>query len=60
MLIEKTLSILDEIESKNVDKEEKVIDRGKRNKTLSEVMALKNINYKTMHMSNRIVLIKGR
>ena len=41
-------------------KKKKVIDRGKRNKTLSEVMALKNINYKTMHMSNRIVLIKGR
>ena len=36
--------MLDEIESKTVHKAEKVIDRGKRSKTLSEVKPVKNIS----------------
>ena len=36
-LIERTSSMLDEIGSKTVHKLKKVIDRGKRSKTLSEV-----------------------
>ena len=36
--------MLDEIESKTVHKAEKVIDRGKRSKTLSEVKPVENIN----------------
>ena len=35
--------MLDEIESKTVHKAEKVIDRGKRSKTLSEVKPVENI-----------------
>ena len=35
--------MLDEIESKTVHKTEKVIDRGKRSKTLSEVKPIGNI-----------------
>ena len=42
-LIEGTSSMLDEIESKTVHKAEKVIDRGKRSKTLSEVKPVENI-----------------
>ena len=41
-LIERTSSILDEIESKTVDNG-KEGDRGKRSKTLSEVKPVKNI-----------------
>ena len=36
--------MLDEIESKTVTKTKKVIDRGKRNKTLSEVNPAENIS----------------
>ena len=36
--------MLDEIESKTVHKAEKVIDRGKRSKTLSEVKPVENIS----------------
>ena len=36
--------MLDEIESKNVHKDEKVIGRAKRTKTLSEVKPVKNIS----------------
>ena len=43
-LIERTSSMLDEIESKTVHKAEKVIDRGKRSKTLSEVKPVENIS----------------
>ena len=42
-LIERTSSILDEIESKTVDNG-KEGDRGKRSKTLSEVKPVKNIS----------------
>ena len=41
---ERTSSILDEIESKTVDKDDKVIDRGKRSKTLNEVKQVENIS----------------
>ena len=37
----------DEIASKTVHKDKKVSDRGKRNKTLSEVKPVKNISKKT-------------
>ena len=43
-MIERTLSMLDETESKTVHKAEEGIDRGKRNKTLSEVKPVENIN----------------
>ena len=43
-LIERTSSVLDEIESKAVHKDEKVIDRGKGSKTLSEVKPVANIS----------------
>ena len=36
--------MLDEIESKTVQKQKKVINRGKRSKTLSEVKPVENIN----------------
>ena len=36
--------MLDEIESKTVHNAEKVIDRGKRSKTLSKVKPVENIN----------------
>ena len=36
--------MLDEIESKTVHKAEKVIDRGKRSKTLSEVKPVENVS----------------
>ena len=36
--------MLDEIESKTVDKLKKVIHRGKRSKTLSEVKPVENIS----------------
>ena len=36
--------MLDEIESKIVHKEEEMIDRGKRNKTLSEAKPVENIS----------------
>ena len=42
-LIERTSSILDEIESKTIETQ-KVIHRGKRNKTLSEVKPVENIS----------------
>ena len=38
--------MLDEIESKTVHKEKKVVHRGKRNKTLSEVKPVENISKK--------------
>ena len=38
--------MLDEIESKTVQKQKKVINRGKRSKTLSEVKPDKNISKK--------------
>ena len=43
-LTKRTSSMLDEIESKTVDKLKKVIYRGKRSKTLSEVKRVENIN----------------
>ena len=43
-LIERILSVLDKIESKTEHKTKKVIDRGKRSKTLSEVKLVKNIS----------------
>ena len=43
-LIERTSSMLDEIEQKPCTKLKKVIDRGKRSKTLSEVKPVENIN----------------
>ena len=43
-LIERISSVLDKIESKTVHKTKKVIDRGKRSKTLSEVKLVKNIS----------------
>ena len=42
--MERTSSMLDEIESKTVHKDEEVIDRGKRSKTLSEVKPVENIS----------------
>ena len=36
--------MLDEIESKTKHNKEKMIDKGKRSKTLSEVKPVKNIN----------------
>ena len=36
--------MLDEIEPKTMHKDEKVIDRGKRSKTLSEVKTVENIS----------------
>ena len=36
--------MLDEIESKTMHKDEKVIDRGKRSKTLIEVKTVENIS----------------
>ena len=36
--------MLDEIESKSCTKTKKMIDRGKRSKTLSEVKPVENIN----------------
>ena len=43
-LIERTSSMLDEIESKTCTKLKKVIDRGKRSKTLSEVKPVKSVS----------------
>ena len=43
-LIKKTSSMLDEIASKSVHKDKKVIDRGKRSKTLSAVKPVENIS----------------
>ena len=43
-MIERTSSMLDEIESKTVHKDKEVIDRGKRSKTLSEVKPVENIS----------------
>ena len=43
-LIERTSSILDEIESKTVRKTKKVIYRRKRSKTLREVKPVQNIS----------------
>ena len=44
-LIERTSSMLDETESKKLClKTKKVINRGKRNKTLSEVKSVKNMS----------------
>ena len=43
-LIEGTSSMLDEIESKTVQKDKKVIIRGKRSKVLSEVKSFENIS----------------
>ena len=43
-LIEKTSSMLDEIESKTMHKDEEDIDRGKRSKALSEVKQVENIS----------------
>ena len=43
-LIKRTSSLLDEIESKIVHKEKKVINGGKRSKTLNEVKPVKNIS----------------
>ena len=43
-LINRTSSMLDQIESETMNKDKKVIDRGKTSKTLSEVMPVKNIS----------------
>ena len=43
-MIERTSSMLDEIESKTVHKDKEVIDRGKRSKTLSELKPVENIS----------------
>ena len=43
-LIERTSSMLDEIESRQRIMTKKVIDRGKRSKTLSEVKQVENIS----------------
>ena len=43
-LIKRISSMLDQIESKIVHKEEEMIDRGKRNKTLSEAKPAENIS----------------
>ena len=45
--------MLDQIESKTLHKDKKVIDRGKRSKTLSEVKPAQNISE---NMSTRILL----
>ena len=45
--------MLDQIESKTLHKDKKVIDRGKRSKTLSEVKPAQNIS---KNMSTRILL----
>ena len=47
-LIKTNSSMLDEIVSKTVHHAKKVIDRGKRSKTLSEVKPVKNIS-KNLH-----------
>ena len=43
-LMERTSSMLDGIESKAYIKKKKVINKGKRSKTLSKVKPVKNIN----------------
>ena len=43
-LIERTSSMLDELESKTCTKTKKVTERGKRSKALSEVKSVKNIS----------------
>ena len=43
-LIERITSILDEIKSKNVNKEENGDDRGNRGKAMNTVKPFKNIN----------------
>ena len=43
-LTERTSSMLEEIESKTVHKDEEGIDREKKSKTLSEVKPVENIN----------------
>ena len=47
-LIERTLSMLDEMESKLCTTTKKVINRGKRSKTLSDVKPVKNIGKATV------------
>ena len=47
-LIERTLSMLDEMESKLCTTTKKVINRGKRSKTLSEVKPVENISKATV------------
>ena len=47
-LIERTLSMLDEMESKLCTTTKKVINRGKRSKTLSDVKPVENIGKATV------------